>query len=135
MSGSTTRQKVLLPLIRHVMPNIIANDIIGVSPMRGPTNQIHTLRTRFGWHIPSLTRSRVDPQIYNSFLRINNRRSTQCDRDFENAGYWCATYALNEVIDWCEQQFGQPGFWFNTCSGTVWFASQEDFMTYRMVWQ
>lgn len=39
--------KVILPIIRRVMPTVIANEIIGVQPMAGPVGQIHTLRTRY----------------------------------------------------------------------------------------
>lgn len=39
--------KVMLPLIRRVMPTVIANDIMGVQPMTGPVGQIHTLRVRY----------------------------------------------------------------------------------------
>jgi len=39
--------KVMLPLIRRVMPTVIANEIMGVQPMTGPVGQIHTLRTRY----------------------------------------------------------------------------------------
>lgn len=39
--------KVMLPLIRRVMPSVIANEIIGVQPMTGPVGQIHTLRVRY----------------------------------------------------------------------------------------
>lgn len=39
--------KVMLPLIRRVMPSVIANEILGVQPMTGPVGQIHTLRVRY----------------------------------------------------------------------------------------
>ena len=39
--------KVMLPLIRRVMPAVIANEILGVQPMTGPVGQIHTLRVRY----------------------------------------------------------------------------------------
>ena len=39
--------KVILPVIRRVMPTVIANEIIGVQPMVGPVGQIHTLRVRY----------------------------------------------------------------------------------------
>ena len=42
-----TLNKVMLPLIRRVMPSVIANEILGVQPMTGPVGQIHTLRTRY----------------------------------------------------------------------------------------
>jgi hypothetical protein len=42
-----TINKVMLPLIRRVMPSVIANEILGVQPMTGPVGQIHTLRVRY----------------------------------------------------------------------------------------
>lgn len=39
--------KVILPVLRRVMPTVIANEIIGVQPMTGPVAQIHTLRVRY----------------------------------------------------------------------------------------
>ena len=52
-AGSTTAgnmatlNKVILPIIRRVMPTVIANEIIGVQPMTGPVGQIHSLRVRY----------------------------------------------------------------------------------------
>ena len=52
-SGSTmagniaTMNKVILPVIRRVMPTVIANELVGVQPMTGPVGQIHTLRVRY----------------------------------------------------------------------------------------
>ena len=51
-SGSTasgniaTLNRVILPVIRRVMPTVIANELVGVQPMTGPVGQIHTLRVR-----------------------------------------------------------------------------------------
>jgi len=42
-----TLNRVILPVIRRVMPTVIANDIVGVQPMTGPVGQIHTLRVRY----------------------------------------------------------------------------------------
>ena len=39
--------KVILPVIRRVMPTVIANEIVGVQPMTGPIAQIHTMRVRY----------------------------------------------------------------------------------------
>ena len=52
-SGSTasgniaTLNRVILPVIRRVMPTVIANELVGVQPMTGPVSQIHTLRVRY----------------------------------------------------------------------------------------
>lgn len=43
-----TLNKVVLPIIRRVLPNVIANEIIGVQPMPGPVAQIMTLRYVYG---------------------------------------------------------------------------------------
>lgn len=43
-----TLNKVILPIIRRVLPNVIANEIIGVQPMPGPISQIMTLRYIYG---------------------------------------------------------------------------------------
>jgi len=34
-----TLNKVMLPLIRRVMPSVIANELVGVQPMTGPVGQ------------------------------------------------------------------------------------------------
>ena len=48
MAGNVaTLNKVILPVIRRVMPTVIANELVGVQPMTGPVGQIHTLRVRY----------------------------------------------------------------------------------------
>jgi hypothetical protein len=42
-----TLNRVILPVIRRVMPTVIANELIGVQPLTGPVGQIHTLRVRY----------------------------------------------------------------------------------------
>lgn len=39
--------KMILPVIRRVMPTTIANEIVAVQPMTGPIGQINTLRLRY----------------------------------------------------------------------------------------
>jgi hypothetical protein len=48
-----TLNRVILPVIRRVMPTVIANEIVGVQPMTGPVAQIHTLRVRYAESIGS----------------------------------------------------------------------------------
>ena len=42
-----TLNRVILPVIRRVLPTVIANELVGVQPMTGPVGQIHTLRIRY----------------------------------------------------------------------------------------
>jgi hypothetical protein len=48
-----TLNRVILPVIRRVMPTVIANEIVGVQPMTGPVGQIHTLRVRYSENFTS----------------------------------------------------------------------------------
>lgn len=52
-SNIATVNKVVLPLLRRTMPNIIANEIVGVQPMTGPVGQINTLRMVYADTVPS----------------------------------------------------------------------------------
>lgn len=42
-----TLNKVVLPILRRVMPNVIANQLLGVQAIQGPVAQINTLRLRY----------------------------------------------------------------------------------------
>jgi len=116
------------------MPNIIASQILGVSPMVGPAGSIFSMRVRY---FERTARHKVNPAIYNTFLRLNNRRKTQCDADFESAGYHSVgTFPWDERHDatvWCSQQFGEHGFYFNDGSAW-WFASEADAVLFQMTW-
>lgn len=48
-----TLNRVILPVIRRVMPTVIANELVGVQPMQGPVSQIHTLRVRYADSVAS----------------------------------------------------------------------------------
>ena len=56
MAGNVAAlNKVILPVIRRVMPTVIANELVGVQPMTGPVGQIHTLRVRYGQSAAGVT--------------------------------------------------------------------------------
>jgi len=50
-----TLNRVILPVIRRVMPTVIANEIVGVQPLTGPVGQIHTLRVRYSDTFDNIT--------------------------------------------------------------------------------
>jgi hypothetical protein len=68
-AGSTTSgnmatlNRVILPVIRRVMPTVIANEIVGVQPMQGPVSQIHTLRVRYAEAADSTASSPFDTDV------------------------------------------------------------------------
>ena len=55
-----TLNRVILPVIRRVMPTVIANEIVGVQPMQGPVGQIHTLRVRYADTVSSTASAPFD---------------------------------------------------------------------------
>jgi len=52
-----TLNRVILPVIRRVMPTVIANELVGVQPMTGPVGQIHTLRVRYAQNLTDTSRA------------------------------------------------------------------------------
>jgi hypothetical protein len=54
-----TLHRVILPVIRRVMPTVIANELVGVQPMQGPVSQIHTLRVRYSDNFTDATGGNV----------------------------------------------------------------------------
>lgn len=130
MTGSMSAfDPILIPMIRRLMPNIIANSIIGVQPMTGPTANIFNLR------FAREHRVLVSKEHYKIFLRVNDRPKTQPLRAFRSAGY--PTVDLNIIdtipaMQWCREQFGEHGFLrFNTMFV---FKDEDDAMAFRMRW-
>jgi len=39
---------IRIPMINRIMPNIIADELLGVQPMTGPFDDIHTLKVKWG---------------------------------------------------------------------------------------
>ena len=58
-----TLNRVILPVIRRVMPTVIANEIVGVQPMTGPVAQIHTLRVRYADSVTSTAAAPFDTNV------------------------------------------------------------------------
>jgi hypothetical protein len=58
-----TLNRVILPVIRRVMPTVIANEIVGVQPMTGPVAQIHTLRVRYAESATATAPSPFDTSV------------------------------------------------------------------------
>jgi len=57
-----TLNRVILPVIRRVMPTVIANELVGVQPMTGPVGQIHTLRVRYAESLNDTSGANTDVQ-------------------------------------------------------------------------
>lgn len=74
--------KVVLPVIRRVMPSVIAHDIVGVQPMTGAMNSIMTLRTQYA-DAQTGTIPRTSTSDSSEEVRPDERRESGSDRTSE----------------------------------------------------
>ena len=94
MSGNiATINKVILPVLRRVMPTVIANEIMGVQPLTGPVGQIHTLRIQYADNGAGVT---AGQEALNPF-NIAKSYSGDLGADNTNPGA-AATSALEGVM-------------------------------------
>ena len=136
VSLNNTFNKVVIPLLRRTLPNIIANDIIGVSPMAAPAGQIFSLRTRYGQVQPH--RIKISNAQYNKFVRLNNRKRTQTIMDIKNAGYF-SIYFIHKTfsehidcIEWCDKAYGKDGYIIS--ENEFFFENEEDITLFKLTW-
>jgi len=131
LSGTIPPNSVLIPVIRQVMPTIIANSIIGVQSMIGPSGSTF-MRYRY------YPRIKMTAMHYRVFLRLNNRKKSQTVNDFLQAKYPyvpCNFTAFDQDMDciaWCNQQFGNSGYVFD--NGILWFKNDHDCMLFTLRW-
>ena len=62
-----TLNRVILPVIRRVLPTVIANELVGVQPMTGPVGQIHTLRIRYADSVAGTTSTTAGEEALSPF--------------------------------------------------------------------
>ena len=123
---------VLLPIIRRVMPNIIANDIIGVAPMTGPVGDIFGLRN--GWY----GRVKLTKEHFRHFLRVYNRRTHHHPDYLHSLGYPHVKvsrrmFLYTDAVDWCDHTLAR-GSWVNSFNN-FWFANHADYVMFKLTWE
>lgn len=128
MSSTSAIAAVLLPIVRRVLPTVIANDIIGVS----------SLNARFSSGPPFYDRVKLSKEVYNNFLRINNRKTYHDPEHIKDAGYpylemnHIGYYPYCDRIKWCNDTIGKFGY--IEFKGTFFFKDQNDYMSFVMRW-
>lgn len=66
-SGSTDAQsiagfrKIVIPMIRRIIPGTIATELVGVQPMTGPVGQVYSLRYKYAEALNATTNSSNNP--------------------------------------------------------------------------
>ena len=91
-----TLNRVILPVIRRVMPTVIANELVGVQPMQGPVGQIHTLRVRYSDTVTSTgsTGATAGDEALSPFRIAEAYSGADTTSDANNAGRAANTAVL-----------------------------------------
>ncbi len=122
---------VILPIIRRVIPTIIANEILGIQPMTGPAGDIFTMRGNYNW----AGRVVLHKEHFNHFLRVYNRRKHHHPDYLTNLGYTKIRLGFYRTVDaseWCRETF-RHGTYVRS-SLDFWFAYNEDATLFSMRW-
>lgn len=138
---------VLLGIVRRAMPNIIAQDILGVQPMTGPTGSIFSMRAKYGLQSKFPKEIKVNRNRYaypmgieyhKYFTRINNRRKTQTVDEMRKAGYVevIVDVKISDVYEewekWMNDNLKYRFFYAGQL--TCFFASESDRILYLLRW-
>ena len=111
------------------MPNIIAQQILGVQPMTAPVGQIFSST----W---TLDHIKMQKEHFQHFLRAYNRKKYHRSDDVAALGYiMTKVSALNAVKakNWCKQNL-KPGSF--VCVNTRFcFAYERDAMMFSLTWE
>ena len=123
---------LLLSIIRKTMPNLIANQIVGVQPMTSNSG----LGAFYAPYVPQgfkPHRLRFTKANYRHFLRLNDRKTSQTIRDLEQAGYryQICDRPIKEIAGWIKETFGDRTVIFHA---TIYFAYEEDLTLYLLRW-
>lgn len=105
-----TYTKVIIPMIRKLMPTLVASQIVGVQPMsmsvKGPRLQ-----------------SRDEP--YNMYPYIAQRHNTMWNLGFDKKD-------LDDMIEWCHATFHSCDWHYST--GNFFFRNEPDRIMFMMKW-
>jgi hypothetical protein len=118
---------VVISLISRVMPNVIAHNIVGVSPMTGPVGRIFDMKHNYMDLI-------MEKKHYQHFLRLPNRRKQQKITELSKVyDYTCIQSDIAKVRAaqaWCKKNL-KDGSWVNLHSRFV-FAYDKDATWFAM---
>ena len=118
-SVTAKAQKILLPMIQHLTPTLLAHSIVGVQPMTGSVGKIFTMRHSY------------TPQPKYKFSRAK----------WYVADLWNSGHDMDEVREWCTKHFGpQPLYpdawsrWINHLNSTFRFSNEKDYNWFVLRW-
>lgn len=138
--GSVTHNlvnPVLLPIIKRVMPAIIAQQVIGAQPMTAPLAQKYALNARYGLKNGWSGRIYFEKEHFNHFLRVYNRRQRHHPEYLTSLGYPHVKLLIPSTEKYAAEQWCidtlKPGTWVRAYAD-FWFATQDDATMFTLRW-
>jgi hypothetical protein len=120
---------VIISILRRVMPNIIANDILGVQNMTSPAGTIFSMRANWAGRVV------LHKEHFNHFLRVYNRRKHHHPDYLTDLGYKKERVSFSNAVaadQWCRKTF-KCGTYVRS-SIDFWFAYERDAMLFTLRW-
>lgn len=127
MSLDPKSTSVLLPMIRKVLPNLIAQDILGVQPMSAPRqnepmtygNDLNTLGQEVYWVKPAY----VSPSSIFT-LRVNYSSVTPSPKKAPDP---------DDMLDWCAEFLVRDDWYIS--DGVFFFLKESDRTAFVLRWE
>lgn len=117
--------QVLVPLIRNVMPNIIANSIISGQDMSNAFEDIMVSKGTWA----------LQKEHFRYFFRVNNRKKYHRIGDIAALGYPMAKANIlyvSKAKQWCRDNL-KPGSYV-TVMNCFCFANKNDYLIFTLKW-
>lgn len=128
----------LISKLRKIIPNQIAQDIVGVQPMtrsggRSIFQNSRLFRTRYDPILVPMTK-----ENYKHFLRANNRKKRVGEDYLTDLGYsyHFSRKPLHDIfpqIEWCGKNL-KKGAYVNFIFQHFWFAYERDYTLFTLRW-
>lgn len=111
--------KVLLPMIRRIMPSTIVHDIVGVQPMTAPQGHVFSMRTNYGPHKcefcgqnDCIVRQCVYPLHTNSYPIMSDTERKEYSIFIYPSRLIIESYLNNILISEYDYEFGKMNDYF-----------------------
>jgi hypothetical protein len=117
--------QVLIPIIRNVMPSMIAQSIIGEQALEDVFEEFITIEGVWS----------LQKEHFQHFLRVNNRKKYHKIGDIAALGYPMAKANILHVSkakQWCRDNL-KPGSYV-TAVNRFCFANKNDWLIFTMKW-
>jgi hypothetical protein len=117
-SVTATAQKILMPMIRNLYPQVLAQSILGVQPMTGSVGEVFTVK-----------KARLR---YESKYKFSRAKWYDADHHYDD---------YEEVMAWCTEHFGprprRPDAWtrwYDIHIDRIRFRDEKDYAWFVLRW-